>query len=177
VAAPGFPADLTATQSLWKVWGASASDVWMVGTAAIALHWDGDAFTQQSLGGGESLFTVHHGGERFAAVGGFATGLLFENGGAEWESIAGSEPLPPLVGVALGSDGSGYAVGNFGAFVERDGSTWGEATGPATDETLHAIWIDPDGGLWAVGGQVQVFPLTRGVLAYRGTDAPTGTLQ
>jgi hypothetical protein len=106
IAAPGFPPELTDTKALWKVWGSSADDVWMVGTAAIALHWDGDEFVQVSLGGGESLFTVHHGGGRYAAVGGFATGLLFENAGAEWESFDGTPPLPPLVGIALGDDGS-----------------------------------------------------------------------
>lgn len=176
VLAPGFPTELTDTHGLWKVWGASSTDVWIVGTAAIALHWNGISLEQENLGGGESLFTVHHAAGRFAAVGGFATGLLFENGGSDWESVGASD-LPALSGVCLGEDGAGYAVGGFGAFVEHDGSAWVTATGPATAETLHAIWIDPDGGLWTVGGQVLVFPLGRGLVAYRGTDAPTGALR
>jgi hypothetical protein len=170
--AQGFPADLNANKAIWKVWGSGPDDVWLVGSAGIALHFDGARFATENLGGGESLFTVHYAAGRFAAVGGFATGLVFENTGAGWEATA-NVTLPGLVGVYVTETG-GYAVGNFGSFVERHEGTWRVASGPETSETLHAIWRDPSGGLWTVGGQVQARPLVRGLLAYRGARIPKG---
>ncbi len=176
VEAPGFPTALAADKAIWKVWGSTGSDVWLVGTAGQTVHWDGDAFEAINVGGGESLFTVHQAGDRFAAVGGFATGLVFEYDGTEWQRV--SDPsFPPLVGVCLTEDGGGYAVGGFGSFMERQGGVWIEREGPLTSETLHGIWVDPDGGQWTVGGQVQALPLVRGVLAYRGRNVPMGELQ
>jgi hypothetical protein len=166
VEADGFPDDVAGSKAIWKVWGSAADDVWLVGTAGSALHFDGAAFSSENLGSGESLFTVHYAGGRFAAVGGFATGLLFENAGTGWSAEDASD-FPGLVGVALTERG-GYAVGSFGTFIERADGVWREAKGPPTIETLHAIWVDPDGGLWSVGGQVQARPLVRGLLAYRG---------
>jgi len=64
------------------------------------------------------------------------------------------------------------AVGRFGAVVEERGGSWVEAQGNVGMETLHSVWSDPSGGLWAVGGQLDVEPPTRGVLAYRGQHAP-----
>ncbi|HEY3500431.1 MAG TPA: hypothetical protein VGK73_37320 [Polyangiaceae bacterium] len=173
VEAEGFPEELTSSKALWKVWGKDETDVWLVGTAGTALHYDGRVFEEDNVGGGESLFTVHHAGDRFAAVGGSATGILFENAGAGWEPIELSG-VPLLVGVCLDEAGGGYAVGNFGTFVERKSGRWLEAKGPPTTETLHAVWADPRGGLWTVGGQVQARPFVRGALAYRGKRVPKG---
>jgi hypothetical protein len=36
------------------------------------------------------------------------------------------------------------------------------------------VWIDPLGGVWAVGGQVRVPPLVDGILVHRGDAVPTG---
>ena len=81
-------------------------------------------------------------------------------------------------GERLGWQGpdQGYAVGRFGAFVEQRGGEWLEARGPDTIRTLHAIWSDPAGGLWAVGGELDVRPLVSGVLAYRGKNVPKGAM-
>lgn len=174
--APGFPTDLSEHGALWKMWGSASDDAWLVGTAGVALHWDGASFESANLGGGESLFTVHYAGGRYATVGGSATGLVFENDGAEWQrSDDGS--LPALTGVHMTSAEHGYAVGRFGAFVERSGGAWTERTGPDTSETLHAVWVDDHDGVWVVGGELDVEPLTHGVFAYRGTHVPNGALE
>jgi hypothetical protein len=175
VEASDFPSEL-ANKALWKVWGSGADDLWMVGTGGSAVHWDGVALEAVNLGGGESLFTVHYADGQYVAVGGFATGLIFANEAGSWESVDDGQ-FPALVGVYLLGGLEGYAVGSFGAFMERKAGTWQEGIGPMTSETLHAIWVDPDGGLWTVGGQVQAFPLIRGVLAYRGNEVPDGELR
>ena len=50
-----------------------------------------------------------------------------------------------------------------------------EAVGSILDQTLtnrnfHAAWVDPDGGLWGVGGYFETPPQTDGFLTYYGTD-------
>jgi len=175
VPAEGFPADLGADKALWKVWGSAENDVWLVGTAGTAIHYDGAGFQADNVGGGESLFTVHYGGGRFVAVGGGGTGLIYENRGSGWQRVDG-EDLSGLVGVHVVDADHAYAVGRFGAFVEERETTWFEGDENVGTETLHSIWADPEGGLWAVGGQLDVRPPVRGVLAYRGTHPPQGAI-
>ena len=40
-------------------------------------------------------------------------------------------------------------------------------TGIDLKKDLHAVWIDPDDGVWIAGGQVLAPPITNGVLIYR----------
>jgi hypothetical protein len=178
--APGFPSDLAATDALWKVFGRGASDVWMVGTGGKMLHYDGAVLTPEFAGLAESLFTVHANSQRFAAVGGFGTGLLLEHAasaGADdaWTNVSPSG-APSLIGVCLG-ESAGYAVGEFGYVAERAPSGQWSAVDTGLDavfgvRSLHSVWIDPSGGVWAAGGQVRVAPLVDGILLHRGTTAP-----
>lgn len=175
ILAPGFPSDLAATDALWKVHGRGASDVWMVGTGGNVVRWDGTTMSRMSTGTGESLFTVHASAQRFAAVGGFGTGRILENEGAGWVNVS-PPAASPLIGVCL-SEESGYAVGQDGAMYRRGGAGWAaEDTGLMVDEALHSVWIDPEGGVWAAGGQVLTLPLIRGLLLHKGKMIPGGSL-
>ena len=175
--APGFPSDLAATDALWKVFGRSASDVWMVGTGGKMLHYDGAALSPEYAGLSESLFTVHASSQRFAAVGGFGTGLLLEHptgAGADvaWTNVSPAG-APSLIGVCLG-ESAGYAVGEFGYIAERSAAGQWSAVDTGLEtvfgvRSLHSVWIDPTGGVWAAGGQVRVPPLLDGILLHRGT--------
>lgn len=171
VEASEFPRDLTTNHALWKVWGSAEDDVWLVGTGGIAVHYGGTGFTTENVGGGESLFTVHYAAGRFVAVGGGGTGLVFENDGAGWQRVDAAD-LSGLVGVRVLDAEHAVAVGRFGAFVEERAGSWVEAEGNVGTETLHSVWSDSSGGLWAAGGQLDVEPPTRGVLAYRGKHPP-----
>lgn len=177
VPASGFPGGIAAQGACWKVAGAGPDDVWIVGTNGLAVHWDGLAFDEVDLDTGESLFTVASAGGRFAAAGGFGTGLVLELGDdGTWPNLA-PNGVPGLIGVALTDDGGGLAAGAFGEMLERRGDGWETIDGPVTEESLHAVWIDPDGGAWVVGGQVQAHPLVRGLLAYRGTMDVKGEIR
>jgi len=174
-----LPPDLAARNALWKVFGHGPDDVWLVGTGGKVLHWDGAALTESFTGIAESLFTVHANSTRFAAVGGFGSGLLLERdisapADAAWQnrSPAGGQAL---VGVCLTEEG-GYAVGQFGYVAKRGSGGWSEEdTGlppDAGNRSLHSVWVDPGGGVWAVGGQVVVEPLVDGLMLHKGAAVP-----
>jgi hypothetical protein len=168
--AAGFPPGLVDTDALWKVWGRDANDVWLVGSAGKTLHWDGSTFTVVNAGTGESLFTVHANGKRFVAVGGFGTGKIVESAGTtQWTNQSPAD-APSLIGVALTEADTGYAVGQYGAvFARTDAGVWAEErTGFTLNQSLHSVWVDPAGGVWAVGGEVLTIPLKDGVLLHRG---------
>jgi hypothetical protein len=179
--APGFPSELSVTDALWKVFGQGPSDVWMVGTGGKMLHYDGVSLTPAFAGVAESLFTVHANQDRFAAVGGFGTGLLLEHPVSSGTSEAwvdkSPKGAPSIIGVCL-SDAGGYAVGEFGYVAARGPSEWAtEDTGFDTVfgvRSLHSVWLDPEGGVWAAGGQVRVPPLVDGIMLHRGAAVPTG---
>lgn len=151
---------------VWKVVGRSCDDVRFVGEGGLSFSWDGDGFTPESTGVGESLFTDAVDGDCYHAVGGIS-GIIVEDCGDGWADVS-PEGAPGFNGVCA-ADGEVFASGQFGAIYTRgsDG-TWAADAPPPTQETLHACWIDPEGGLWAVGGQVLAFPFVRGVMVYRG---------
>jgi hypothetical protein len=171
-----FPADIAGSDAVWKVTGAACDDVWMVGTNGLAIHWNGDAFDEPLRIAGESLFTDASDGELTVAVGGFGTGAIYEHDGADWGDNQAPADADALVGVCTGG-GQWYASGWYGALMSRaDDGTWA-AVEPrlALDATLHSCWVDGDGGLWAVGGQVVTLPLTDGVMVHLGDEVPMGT--
>jgi hypothetical protein len=54
-------------------------------------------------------------------------------------------------------------------WTRRDGR-WVDqvADAPITSLDYHAAYVDPDGGLWAVGGQIVASPYGEGILAHSG---------
>jgi hypothetical protein len=170
--AAGFPSALSDSTALWKMFGRSASDAWIVGTDGATLRWDGSSLAEVAPIVGESLFTVHGNADRYVAVGGFGTGLILENTNGTWQD-ASPQGAPGFVGVHLTSSG-GLAVGQDGAVYGRGphGRWTRQETGVYIDETFHSVWTDPSGGIWAVGGQVLTLPLVDGILVYAGSTPP-----
>ncbi len=165
---PALPAEIVSTSAMWKVHGCAADDVYLVGTDGIALHWDGTDMTQTDTGSSTSLFNVFCDQSRTVAVGGLASSVIVEFDGTRW-SNATPENAPGLTGLYMGPDDTGIATGQFGAVLERVNGAWQNADlGFSIDDTLHGSWIDPDGGQWAVGGQVLTLPLTDGLIIHKG---------
>ncbi|MFP2927421.1 hypothetical protein ACLESO_19920, partial [Pyxidicoccus sp. 3LG] len=79
------------------------------------------------------------------------------------------EGCPLLQGVSLSEDGTGWATGFRGEAYRREGGQWKRADigAPPTLESLHATWTDPEGGVWAVGGNVLSGALDAGALLHR----------
>lgn len=171
-----IPAEVSADAALWKVNGRSANDVYFVGSSGVALQWDGNAISKIDTGSSTSLFTVHCSGDRVVAVGGLASGAIVEYDGMRWTNTS-PENAPGLTGVFIGPNNVGVAVGQFGAVYEHTGGSWHEADlGFYVDQGLHATWIDPDGGVWTVGGQTYAPPMTDGLILHRGAPVETSGL-
>jgi hypothetical protein len=168
-----IPADAAASRAIYKVWGRSATDVWAVGTDGVGLHWDGAAWSTVATGTTRSLFTVHGTDVAVWAVGGFASATVVTSTGGAW-----SDETPELAPQFNGINASGpvpVAVGTQGAVYVRGSDGWAaDPRGSVTAYDLHAVWSDPDGGIWTVGGKLSSFPLDHGVLAYGGAaDIPS----
>ena len=170
-----FPAEIATDDAVWKVSGNACDDVWMVGTDGLVVHWDGEAFGDAERVGGESLFTDASDGELTVAVGGFGTGRLYEHDGDGWGENLAPADADALVGVCTGG-GDWYATGWFASVMQRDeAGDWARLEhGLPIDATLHSCWVDPDGGFWAVGGQVAAIPLVDGVMVHFGNPVETG---
>ena len=56
-----LPPEVKPNESLFKVWGSAADDVWVIGDKGSTLHFDGSAWTYNKLEGGPRLVTVHGG--------------------------------------------------------------------------------------------------------------------
>jgi hypothetical protein len=165
-----LPADLTSEGTFWKVSGRGADDVWISATQGATLHWNGAALERMDVPIDASLLSVAGNAERFVAVGGAFDGVLYENDGSGWKSALPTGG-PLLTGVAV-SDDQAYAVGQFGAVLRRGSSGWASEKSRVTQQNLHAAWIDPAGGAWAVGGHFDTPPLRAGVLIHKGDPIP-----
>ncbi len=157
--------------ALYKVWGRRADDVWICGEEGALLRWQGSTWEVVETANTRTLFTVSGAGDAAYAVGGFGNGAVMRWDGAAW---ADESPFqaPQLNGVSARGDAVA-AVGRFGAVWRRDAGGWAvDPRDPPTDLDLHAVWLDPDGGLWTVGGSLAAQPLDLGVLAYAGPDRP-----
>ncbi|MEO6950242.1 MAG: vanadium-dependent haloperoxidase [Polyangia bacterium] len=157
--------DTSEAPGFFKVAG-DATHVFVVGAHGNLLQRDGDGpFSPIATATTDTLYTVATDGDHHAEVGGGATGVLIDDARTSTPVDAGL-----LQGLAFGPGGAAIATGADGAIYERSSSGWArQHTGLAMNiESLHAAWIDPDGGQWAVGGNVLSSSLDGGVLLHRG---------
>jgi hypothetical protein len=166
------PNDIT----LFKNNGRNASDMWIVGEAGTTVHWDGGALTREDVPTDASFFSIGCSSARCLAVGGeVGRGVVYENEGSGWNS-ARKDDSQELRGACVASDTSASAVGNSGVLMDRSDADGWLMQDAVTNLGLHACWIDPGGGAWAVGGKFDDLPLRDGILVHRG-DAVSSDIQ
>ena len=162
----GLPEDENADiPGFFKVWGSSASDVWVVGDRGVVLRGSArGGFGIVPSGSEERLFTVHGAGDRVAMVGGSGNGWALES------TVAGLAPITPpgsglLQGVHVTEEGSIWTVGVGGNVHVRDEPSegWRDLMPGVPVQSLHSVWVDPEGGAWAVGGNALTSDLDAGV--------------
>jgi len=162
------PAGVNAPEMYYKVHGKSASDLWVVGTAGIIQHWDGAGWTDYDCGGDGVLFTVHTGGDVTVAVGGAGQALVcnFDPATDTWTNV--SPAFLPTINGVTGRGSTMIGVGQQGTVIRWDGSAWIADEERPTTVVLHGVWVDEEGGIWAVGGNLNSTPITGGVILYQG---------
>lgn len=156
---------------LFKIWGRNESDIYAVGQAGTILHYDGESWSKVVSATSRPLFTVHGNDNVVIATGGFADGVIVENAG---DGFVDRTPrlIQQVNGVfAPPTSGAAVAVGINASFALRDTNGWTIAqTDLDTRRDFHAVWLDPEGGAWAVGGDLSV-NLRDGLLVYAGSRA------
>jgi hypothetical protein len=167
-----IPVEGSSAISLFKVWGSSASDVWAVGSGGVALHYDGNTWNFSNTGSTRNLFTAHGSSNVVYGVGGSSSGSILRFDGSTWTDETPSMVMQ-LNGVHATSADEAVAVGNSGSIWRRTSTGWTEDTrkNPLYND-FHAVWVDEQGGAWAVGGHLSAEPLIDGMLFYLGTDSP-----
>ena len=175
-----LPADVPVTNvetpGLFKVWGSGANDVWAVGGDGLVLHKGAAGWERRDLGRHDTLLTVGGGGGRVYISGGGSLAALLELDGTTWQDVS-----PTSVGLLQGVAGSAtdaWASGEHGALFERTSTGWAPVnSGLGLDiESLHSVWVDPAGNVWAAGGNV-LTTLNKGALIRFAVKAAPGYVQ
>lgn len=153
VTLPGEPQN----RALFKVWGTSSDDLFVVGEAGIIWHKVGDTWTLESdppLAGG-NLTTVHGcSASEVYAVGGRDV-LRYD--GSAWTKL--DHPLSNDVnGVYCVDSQSAALVGMGGLKQRRVEGEWIDDFIEVPHGNLHAVWADETGAFWAVGGDFVASP-------------------
>ena len=161
------------TPGYFKVWGDGAGRVYAIGGSGVLLRRDGSGeFQPVETGIDATLFTVYGTADRAIAVGGDAEdGTILEAPVGKAVASVAPPGIGLVQGVAIEPDGHGWASGRSGMILERVNGTWHTVdTGLALPaiESLHAMWIDPSGGAWAVGGNVITAKLDAGTIIHHG---------
>ena len=165
---------------LYKVWGRSDSDLYVSGRLGVIFHFDGTQWTQVNVDTGGidpqdlPLFTIHGTATQVAATGGLLSGVIYELLDTTFENRA-TPGMPQMNGIFLRPDGTGFAVGVAAAVAFRSANGWQLQQPINTDLDLHGAWVDPDGGVWAVGGELTT-NLDHGMVVYGGTAAVGSTI-
>lgn len=139
--------------ALFKVWGSSTSDLYVVGEAGIVWHRTGGAWKREAEGVATGRLTTVAGcgPSEVYAVGG--RDLLVSNG-TEWKR-AEIDPLllvNELNGVSC-NDGRVVVVGGGSLKLRLVNGTWESDFGSEPYPDLHGAWADPSGAFWGAGGQ------------------------
>jgi len=154
--------------NLFKIWGRNENDIYAVGRAGLILHYDGERWAQVASNTIRPLFGVYGNDDIVVATGGFNDGVIIEDSGAGF--VARTPPgVKQLNGVFVPTNGTAVSVGISAAMALRDADGWvNTAAGLDTAGDFHAVWLDSEGGLWAVGGALST-GLSNGLLVYGGT--------
>ena len=160
----------------FKVWGSAANDVFVVGEAGLILHYDGQAWAEQTSPVHGTLLTVTgRGSNDVYAVGGPPTSFIHYDG-SSWTSVTGPALASGLSGISPGPKEL-FVVGLAGVkWRQASSGKWTDDSNTAPSADLHEVWAASDDSAIAVGGDY----LTTGTLgtprsgtvAYYGSSAP-----
>ncbi len=146
--------------ALFKVWGSSADNVYVVGEAGVIWHRTGGTWKREGESVAKSRLTTVSGcsASEVYAVGG--RDVLVSTDGATWSKA----PIDPLKlvndvnGVSCSAPGKVVVVGGGSLKFRLDNGVWQSDFGSEPFPDLHGAWADPTGAYWGVGGQFIAAP-------------------
>jgi hypothetical protein len=161
------PAVDTQKRMAFKVWGRSSDEVYVVGTNALVMEGSAAGFTTvdpSPLYVTTPITTVAGDADSVYAVGGYGNAAVARKvGDGAWED---DSPPPTAIAPFFNGvnvrDGVVVTCGGGGSIWTRDDTGWAGGGEPLTTRDFHGCWIDSDGGVWAVGGDLS--GLTAGVV-------------
>jgi len=166
---------MSAQKDLFKVWGTSNKDIFIVGASGMILHHDGTAFTQQASGvGNEPLFTVFgRAPNDVYAVGGLGTAVFLRYDGKAWTPVELPAETPPVLQGVWTAPGQPVWVSGYRGFLAAyDGGTKWRVAPPKTALAFHALF-GLGTAVYAAGGNIMtVAPDHQGVIAASGATLP-----
>lgn len=149
------PLERPGVHAFYKVWGADASHVYVVGQRGVMLRYDGSTWTEFGVGVSDDLISVWGtSADRIAVVGGRGNGVISTFDGTEWRTT-NLAPLPGLNGVFMRDPDTVHVVGIEGQIARVDFETH-EYIDDYQDTrlTYHSIFADERGQALAVGGNL-----------------------
>lgn len=156
----------------FKVAGRSGEDVWVVGGSGVILRGNRKkGFEAIASGTTANLFTVHASKDEVLVVGGGGHGLVLrgdpQSRELDWEDVT-PDQAPLIQGAWSSGHGRAWISGRDAEIYEQENGEFNPfLSKPGLSiESLHAIWEDPGGGLWAVGGNVISSTLDEGVVLH-----------
>ncbi|HEX9729898.1 MAG TPA: Ig-like domain-containing protein [Gemmatimonadales bacterium] len=144
-------AEMPTPATFVSVWGKSASDMWAVGPADAAYHFDGTNWIGQVVTGGGDLADVWGVGSELFAAG---RNLIAHFDGSTWTT----EPIANILfeGVWGTSPTDVFAVGqpfngNTNGIYHFNGASWSPMVAPGGGTALHAVWGTSSSNVFAAG--------------------------
>ncbi len=171
--------------ALFKVWGASNGDVYVVGEAGLVWRRTAGAWKREAEGVAKGRLTTVSGcsGTEIFAVGGRD---LLTSDGATWKrseallvnDVNGVACAPP--GAPAREWGRAVIVGGGSLKLRLVGDRWEDDFGSKPFNDLHGAWVDPTGAFWGVGGSFNATPRAgasrEGVVARYGAGTVPTTI-
>jgi hypothetical protein len=158
----------------FKVWGPAPDDLWFVGYGGVVVRYQAGTWSRIDLPADRPLFTVHGRGSEIYAVGGAVSGYLLDLSDGTPRDVTPDGEVLQLAGIYVGETAT-VAAGLEGTVWRRedDGEWTLLADAPTTPLEYHSVYVDPDGGIWAVGGRVYTGNLSDGLLSHYGPSLNT----
>jgi hypothetical protein len=167
----------SAQKNLFKVWGASADKVFIVGSSGLALHYDGTSWEKfETPAVGQALFTVSgRSATDVYAVGGEGVAVMLHWDGSAWSEVELPRGAPQAIQGVWTAPGQPVYLGGWYGFTAAltPGGTWTvEDTG--SPFAYHAVLGDGGGSVWAVGGDIYALLVNyQGIILSTRTGVPT----
>src|SRR6185436_1793851 len=136
--------------TLKSVHGTARNDVWAVGEAGTALHWDGQRWSAVPSGTEGYLRTVWAAAPGDVWAGG-SRAVIQRWNGTSWSAIP--SPFEPVDVLSISGSGVGDVsfAGTALIVTHFDGQKWGAGVETGALRWINALWADGPGRLWLVG--------------------------